>query len=55
MSTFEKQLECHTKGNFIYLYSGIADLILDFINEDNFPDITKLCEYEIELINLWQN
>ena len=53
-TVLSKQYESVESNELIYVYSGIAEWVLNYIKEDVFPDITPFAQQEVELINKWE-
>ena len=53
-TVLSKQYETVEFNELIYVYSGIAEWVLNYSKENAFPDITPFADKEVELINKWE-
>lgn len=53
LNTFQIQKNKFVADDFIYVYSGIAEFLLDYIKEEDFPDLTTYSDITPLIKNMW--
>ena len=53
--TFEKQLNIFKCNERSFVFSSVAEFLLDYIKEEIFPDVESLQDCEIEIVDKWND
>ena len=55
LKTFEKQLSTFKCNERSFVFSSVAEFLLDYMKEKDFPDLTSFQDFEREIVDKWDD